>query len=126
MTTWVTRIMLATLFVGTEMTVGLAQAHQAPAADAQHGLTPPLTSPVGRQAAFGYPVSGHPDRIVAVDQTTRYLNVTRLETITINTGGKSVTWTFDTLDTRSFPLSRIVPRFDNVTVYVSESPLYRN
>lgn len=49
----------------------------------------------------------------------------RLETIQINAGGKSVTWKFDTLGTASFPLSKAIPGFDNVTVYVAENPSYQ-
>lgn len=78
-----------------------------------------------QSAAFGYAVAGATDRIVTIDSGTRYLNVTRLETVQINTGGKSVTWKFDTFGTQSFPLSRVVPGLDGVTVYVTENPSYQ-
>ena len=51
--------------------------------------------------------------------------MTRLETIRINVGGKSVTWMFDTLGTASFPLANIIPGAGDVTVYVTENPAYR-
>ena len=50
------------------------------------------------------------------------LNVTRFETVRLNAGGKSVTWTFDTVGTSPFSLSNVVAGADGVTVYVSESP----
>lgn len=73
---------------------------------------------------YGYAVNGAAERAVTVGHGTRYLNVARLETVRIDVDGKSVTWKFDTLDTRPFALSKILPGFDSVTVYVSESPLY--
>lgn len=85
-----------------------------------------LAQPTERQlAAQGYPAMGTPDRTVIVDPGTRHLNVTRLETVAFLVGDKTVTWTFDTLGTRSFPLSKIVPEAEGVMVYVEESPLYR-
>ncbi len=63
-------------------------------------------------------------RVVNIDSGTKYLNVTRLETIRINVGGKSVIWMFDTLGTASFPLAKIIPGTDGVTVYVAENPAY--
>jgi len=99
------------------------QAHQVPATSPHPTLTP---APVGQEASFGYPVAPTAERSITVDKNTRYLNVVRLETLTIIAGGKSVTWAFDTLDTRSFSLAKIFPSFDDITVYVSESPLYRN
>jgi len=123
MTKFLTRIVLAALFIATGTPFALVRAQQVTAPATRTASTP---APVGHEAPFGYPVAHKADRTVTVDQNTRYLNVVQLETITINGGGKSVTWTFDTLDTRSFPLSRVLPGFDNVTVYVSESPLYHN
>lgn len=77
------------------------------------------------QAPFGYAVDGGADRAVDIGPATKYLNVTRLETIRINAGGKSVTWKFDTLGTPSFPLSKVIPGLDGVAVYVAENPSYR-
>jgi len=125
MTTYIARIALATLFTGTAMAAGLAHAEPTPASDPQFAATP-QGAPLGRRAPFGYPVAGGASRTITIDQKTRYLNVARLETVTINAGGKSVTWSFDTLNTRSFPLSHILPGAGNVTVYVSESPQYFN
>lgn len=118
-------IVFATLFASTGSVAGLAHAESVsaiePRPDSAHS-----TLPTGQSAPFGYQVSGKADRIVTIDRDTRYLNVTRLETVTINVDGKSLTWNFDTLTTRAFALSRIIPGVDNVTVYVSESPLYTN
>lgn len=84
------------------------------------------SQPTANQSApFGYAVAGPADRSVAIDSGTRYLNVTRLETVQINAGGKSVTWKFDTLGTQSFPLSQVVPGLDGVTVYIAENPSYQ-
>jgi len=123
MTKYATRIALVTLLIGTGLTAGFAQAHQVPATSPHPTLTP---VPVGQEAPFGYPVAPTAERSITVDKNTRYLNVVRLETVTIIAGGKSVTWAFDTLNTRSFSLAKIFPGFDDITVYVSESPLYRN
>uniref|UniRef100_Q47DR1 CzcE family metal-binding protein n=1 Tax=Dechloromonas aromatica (strain RCB) TaxID=159087 RepID=Q47DR1_DECAR len=76
-------------------------------------------------APYGYAASGTAAREVIIDSGTKYLNVTRLETIRINVGGKSVTWMFDTLGTASFPLANIIPGAGDVTVYVTENPAYR-
>ena len=85
-----------------------------------------LAQPTERQLApYGYPATGTPDRTVVVDPGTRHVNVTRLETVAFRVGNKTATWTFDTFGTRSFPLSKVVPGADGVTVYVEESPLYR-
>ncbi|MBL8470816.1 MAG: CzcE family metal-binding protein [Rhodocyclaceae bacterium] len=77
------------------------------------------------QAPFGYAVNGSADRTVDIGPGTQYFNVTRLETIRINAGGKSVTWKFDTLGTSSFPLSNVIPGLDGITVYVAENPSYQ-
>lgn len=82
--------------------------------------------PSERQLArYGYASSAAPVRGVAVDKDTRHINVVRLETITIRVADKSVDWTFDTLGTASFPLSKIIPGVEGVTVYVAENPTYR-
>ena len=70
------------------------------------------------------PHHGAAARVVSIDAGTKYLNVTRLETVQIKVGGKSVTWMFDTLGTASFPLSKVIPGTDGVTVYVAENPAY--
>lgn len=76
-------------------------------------------------APYGYASSGPASRVVNIDSRTRYLNVTRQETIQINYDGKSIVWTFDTLGTAAFPLSRIVPGAEGVTVYMKDDPLYQ-
>lgn len=60
-----------------------------------------------------------------IDSSTRYLNVTRLEAVQPNADGMSVIWKFDTFGTRPFPLSKIIPGYERVTVYVAESPIYQ-
>lgn len=83
-------------------------------------------APSARQRApYGYASAGPAERVLEIGPGTRYLNVTRLETVRIKRGDTSVVWTFDTLGTKAFPLSKIVPDATGVTVYVKESPLYR-
>lgn len=77
-------------------------------------------------APYGYASLGTADRTIVIDKNTRSINVTRLETVAIQTGSKSTLWTFDTLGTNSFPLSAVLPEADGVMVYVEESPLYRS
>lgn len=85
----------------------------------------PISQPTANQLApYGYATSSAATRGVNIDGGTKYLNVTRLETIQINAGGKSVIWTFDTLGTASFPLAKIIPGAEGVTVYVTENPNY--
>ncbi len=75
-------------------------------------------------AAYGYTSNATPSRTITVNASTRHINVTRLETVALKVGDKTVNWTFDTLGKNSFPLSKIVPGADKVTVYLEESPLY--
>tara|TARA_R110001583_G_scaffold90485_1_gene232410 strand:+ start:3874 stop:4260 length:387 start_codon:yes stop_codon:yes gene_type:complete len=75
-------------------------------------------------APFGYKAAAAPTREVTLIGGERYLNVRQLETVRITADGKSVDWTFNTLGTRSFPLSEVIPGSKGVTVYVSESPDY--
>ncbi|CAB1369020.1 CzcE family metal-binding protein [Denitratisoma oestradiolicum] len=83
------------------------------------------SQPTANQLApFGYQSTGTAARVVSVDADTKYLNVTRLETVQIKAGGKTVTWMFDTRGTAPFPLSKIIPGTDGVTVYVAENPAY--
>ncbi|MDE2598422.1 MAG: CzcE family metal-binding protein [Rhodocyclaceae bacterium] len=74
------------------------------------------------RAPLGYAANAHASRAVNLDKGAKYLNVTRMETVQINVGGKSVAWTFDTLGTPVFPLSKIIPGAEGITVYVSEDP----
>ena len=71
---------------------------------------------------LGYSSSAQPTRTITLDKGAKSLNVTRLETVKINVAGKSVSWTFDTLGTPAFPLSKIIPGTDGITVYVAENP----
>ena len=86
-----------------------------------------VSSPSERElATYGYASNAAPSRTVTVNADTSYVNVTRLETVALKIGDKTVNWTFDTLGTNSFPLSKVVPGADKVTVYLEESPLYRS
>lgn len=79
--------------------------------------------PTANEAApFGYAATGQAGRVVNIGSDTKYLNVTRGETVQINAGGKKVTWVFDTLGTAPFPLDKIIPGAGNVTVYVAPNP----
>lgn len=83
-------------------------------------------SPTANQLApYGYAATKGADREVTLTSASQYLNVTRLETVKINVGGKSVVWTFDTLGLATFPLAKAIPGTDGVTVYVTENPSYR-
>ena len=84
------------------------------------------SAPTANQlASFGYAATKNADREVTLASGSKYLNVTRLETVKINIGGKSVVWTFDTLGTAPFPLSKIISGADGITVYVTENPAYQ-
>jgi hypothetical protein len=76
------------------------------------------------RAPYGYVANGQPDRIVTLGKDTKYLNVTRMETVRIIVAGKTVTWNFDTLGTPTFLLSDITPEAKGVRVYVSENSMY--
>ena len=85
------------------------------------------SSPSARElATYGYAGNATPSRTVTLNADTRYIKVTRLETVALKVGDKTINWTFDTFGTNSFPLSKLVPGADKVTVYLEESPLYRS
>ena len=91
----------------------------------EHGAQT-ASSPTQKQLApFGYAVDTPADRIVNIDGRSRYLNVTRLETVQLNAAGKSVTWKFDTFGTRPFALSNVISGYEGITVFVAESPIYQ-
>ena len=73
---------------------------------------------------YGSMASASPARTIEIGNGTRHITVTRFETVALRANGHDTNWTFDTLNTRSFPLSSIVPGADGITVYVKESPLY--
>jgi hypothetical protein len=84
------------------------------------------SQPTANQLApYGYVASGGAGRVLNVDSGTKYINVSGLETVQINVGGKSVVWTFDTFGTVPFPLSTIISGAEGVTVYVAENPASR-
>lgn len=78
-----------------------------------------------QRAPYGYASTGTPERVVDLGGGSKYLNVTRLETIQIKKDDNSVTWTFDTLGLPSFSLAKVIPWASGVTVYVEESLMYR-
>lgn len=84
------------------------------------------SQPSTRQLApFGYAAdSAAADRIIALDGSRQYVNVTRLETVEFDVNGKRFAWKFDTFGTPNFPLAKIAPRdlkVDGIEVYVSEN-----
>jgi hypothetical protein len=85
------------------------------------------SAPTANQlASYGYAASRNADREVTLSSGSKYLNVTRLETVKINVGGKSVVWTFDTLGTASIPaLQDRIWSAEGITVYVTENPAYQ-
>ena len=91
------------------------------------GATTFAAEPTTNQLApYGYPASGTAgSRVVNLGSESKSLNVTQSETIQLNVNGRITTWTFDTLGTTSFPLTKIIPGADGVTVYVAKNPLYR-
>lgn len=75
-------------------------------------------------APYGYPAAKSPEREVTLAGGSKYLNVTRMETVRINVADKSVVWTFDTLGTNPFPLAKVIPGAEGVTVYVMGDARY--
>lgn len=92
--------------------------------DASHTPAPGPT--VQQVAPYGYAVAGPVQRTVRITDATKYIKVTRLETVRLDFEGNSMVWNFDTLGTHAFPLSKILPSATRVMVYVEESPLYIN
>lgn len=84
-----------------------------------------VSQPSARQLApFGHAVDGPAERVITLDGNSQYVNVTRLETVEFDIGGKRFAWKFDTFGTPNFPLARIAPRgvkVDGIQVYVSEN-----
>lgn len=119
--------LVATLVTATA-TTAVAQFND-PMPESEHWrvrATVPAGEPTANQLArYGYKTPGPVDRVVNVDGTTKYLNVTQLETVQINVNGKSVTWMFDTLGITPFSLSQVIPGTDGVMVYVAENPTYQ-
>lgn len=79
-------------------------------------------SPLGYVAAPGTPA----EEITIVAGKTRHIKVVRLETYRIAYGSSIVVWTFDTFGLPTFPLSKILLGSSDVTVHVSENPMYAN
>ena len=80
---------------------------------------------------WGYPVpEAQAERTIRIGPDTRWVNVTRLETVRfiVDQGGaqKSFAWRFDTLPFRSFTMNDIAPTsvlgLQEVKVYVARNP----
>lgn len=85
--------------------------------------------PSGSAADYGVPAATTAaDRSITIDNTTRHINVTRGETVTIIRDGQRFTWQVDTYSNRSvFALAEIAPKsmqVDGIKVYVASNPLY--
>jgi hypothetical protein len=70
------------------------------------------------------------DRDVAVDASTRWVNVTNGQTVRFDVGGQRFTFVFDAWPgTDSVPLSAIAPKgvtVPDVRVYIAANPLYQD
>ncbi len=70
------------------------------------------------------------DRDVAVDVSTRWVNVTNGQTVRFTVGGQRFTFVFDAWpSTDSVPLSAIAPKgvtVPDVRVYIAPNPLYQD
>jgi hypothetical protein len=70
------------------------------------------------------------DRDVAVDASTRWVNVTNGQTVRFTVGGQHFTYVFDAWpSTDSVPLSAIAPKgvsVPDVRVYIAPNPLYQD
>lgn len=119
---------LAVLAASGFITVTNVYAHEAHSeAGNEHWLNHLSEAGSGKMTSnpYGYATRVSPDREVNLSSNSKYLNVARLETVRINIAGKSVIWKFDTNNLNQFPLSKIVPGADGITVYLAESPAYQ-
>jgi hypothetical protein len=70
------------------------------------------------------------DRDVAIDASTRWVNVTNGQTVRFDVGGQRFTFVFDAWpSTDSVPLSAIAPKgvtVPDVRVYIAPNPLYQD
>jgi hypothetical protein len=93
--------------------------HPGPGADANLG------TPI-HEGRISYNAS--PDRIIVIDGSSKWVNVTGGKTVRFVAGDQSFDWLFDTfLSSPVFDLREIAPAgmIDrSVTVYVSPDPLY--
>ena len=75
-------------------------------------------------------MSDTPDRDVAVEASTRWVNVTNGQTVRFDVGGRRFTFAFDAWPgTDSVPLSAIAPKgvaVPDVRVYIAANPLYQD
>mgnify|MGYP000091253527 CR=1 FL=1 len=113
----------AALVISSTTMAADASSSQAPAAaKARTHKEVREDSPLGYVAAPGTAA----EEINIVAGKTRHIKVVRLETYRIVDGSTVVVWTFDTFGLPTFPLSKILPSSIDVTVHVSENPMYAN
>lgn len=91
------------------------------------GAAPQPLEVIGSSAPQQSPV----DRVIVVNDATRYVNVTGGSTVRFVVGDRSFTWNFQTgtQEVIPFDLQRIAPEGTlnhKVTTYVSTNPLYLN
>lgn len=85
----------------------------------------PLKNTIKGQHLGGAASAQSVDRQIELRPGTKYVNVTRGETVLIKVGGKAFAWKFDTLGTPVFNLQEIAPKDINVQgvqVYVGQNP----
>lgn len=67
-------------------------------------------------------------RLITVQPTSKYINVTNGETVTIAANGKTFSWQVNTLPSEAvFDLSKVAPQgvaVSDVKVYVAPNPIY--
>ena len=85
--------------------------------------------PTGTAADYGTPAHhGAAQRTIDLQPTTRHMNVTRGETVTIARAGQRFTWHVQTFNNKTvFALADIAPqdmRVEGVLVYVAANPMY--
>lgn len=116
-------VVTAALVISSTTTAAEANSSQAPAATkVRTNKEVRDDSPLGYVAAPGTAA----EEITIVAGKTRHIKVVRLETYRIVYGSSIVVWTFDTFGLPTFPLSKIFPGSSDVTVHVSENPMYAN
>lgn len=86
-------------------------------------VTAPKAPGIGRATPLGHRVSGGATRVIDLTDRRAPINVTAGETVQYDLNGRSVVWTFDTLGTPTFSLSKILPGAPDLTVYVARNPL---
>lgn len=87
-------------------------------------LALPIGASAKQDAPFGHATQSAPTRVIQLEKgKAMHINVKRFETIRFTDGETTLTWTFDTLGTPNFALSKIFPGAAGI-IYVDESPYY--